>query len=118
MAQAVLAGRTRGYTRHPQLERFRTTEAPLETIGRYLSALADEADARGYRFDRSRIDSAGEANAQLTVASGQLDFEWAHLGAKLAARSLADARRWEGSTPRPHPLFTVVAGPTEAWERR
>jgi hypothetical protein len=117
LAQAVLAGRTRGYTRHPQLDRFRATETPLETIGRYLSALADEADARGYRFDRSRIDAPGEANAQLTVASGQLEYEWAHLGAKLAARSPADARRWEGSTPKPHPLFTVVVGPTEAWER-
>lgn len=117
LAQAVLAGRTRGYTRHPQLERFRDSDAPAENIGRYLTALAAEADARGYRFDRDRIDAQGGANGQLTVTRGQLEFEWAHLGAKLAVRSPEDARRWGKSSPLPHPLFTVVAGPVQAWER-
>ena len=117
LAQAVLAGRTRGYTRHPQLERFRATDNPGATIGSYLSALADEADARGYHFDRSRVDTQGEANGQLAVTSGQLEFEWAHLGAKVAVRSPADARRLEGLAPLPHPLFTVVEGAVEAWER-
>lgn len=117
LAQAVLAGRTRGYTRHPQLDRFRASGEPIDTIGRYLTALADEAHARGYRFDRNRIDAQGEASGQLAVASGQLDFEWAHLGAKLAVRAPADARRWLASSPRSHPLFVVVEGDVEAWER-
>ena len=29
LAQSVLAGRTKGYTRHPQLERWRATPEPL-----------------------------------------------------------------------------------------
>jgi hypothetical protein len=33
LAQAVLEGGTRGYTRHPQLERFRTEPDPREAIG-------------------------------------------------------------------------------------
>ena len=117
LAQAVLAGRTRGYTNHPQLERFRATADPAEAIGRYLTGLADDADARGYRFDRNRIDNPGEPACGLTVTSGQLAFEWQHLGAKLAIRSPTDARRWAESDPQPHPLFVVVTGDVEPWER-
>jgi len=117
LAQAVLAGRTRGYTSHPQLERFQATAHPLATVGAYLAGLADEADARGYRFDRTRIDSPGVPSGELEVASGQMAYEWAHLGAKLAVRSPEDARRWAGSVPRPHPLFVVVDGAIASWER-
>src|SRR3982751_5067164 len=39
LAQAVLLGRTRGYTRHPQLERFRTAADPIASIGAYLRAV-------------------------------------------------------------------------------
>ena len=117
LAQAVLAGRTRGYTNHPQLERFRATPDPGGTVGAYLTGLANDADVRGYRFDRSRIDSPGEPQGTLTVASGQLAIEWQHLGAKLAARSPIDAQRWAESDPQPHPLFVVVPGDVAPWER-
>jgi len=36
LAQKVLMGLTRGYTRHPQLERFRRTSDPVLYIGTYL----------------------------------------------------------------------------------
>ena len=58
LAQAVLAGRTRGYRRHPQLERFQALPDPLGAITRYLDAIADDADRRGYAYKRSRIDQA------------------------------------------------------------
>lgn len=117
LAQAVLAGRTKGYTRHPQLERFRAQADPLASIGAYLSSVADEADARGYRFDRTRILRAGSAVLVIPVTEGQLALEWQHLGAKLEQRSPSDATRWRAATPTPHPLFTVVAGGVEPWER-
>lgn len=117
LAQAVLAGRTKGYTRHPQLERFRTQSDPLGSVGAYLSAVADEADARGYRFDRTRILKPGPASVRIPVTDGQLALEWQHLGAKLDQRSPADAVRWRAATPSAHPLFRVVPGPVEAWER-
>lgn len=117
LAQAVLAGRTKGYTHHPQLERFCAGEDPSALLGAYLTALAQEATQRGYRFDRSRIDSPGSADGALTVTTGQLEREWRHLGAKLALRSPADHARWVDSTPQPHPLFRVVDGPVAAWER-
>lgn len=117
LAQAVLAGRTKGYTRHPQLERFRAQADPLGSIGAYLASVADEAEARGYRFDRTRILTPSAPVALIPVTEGQLALEWRHLGAKLGQRSPADAVRWRGSTPTAHPLFTVVPGSVEPWER-
>lgn len=119
LAQAVLAGRTRGYGAHPQLERFRAVAEPSSAIGSYLAAVADEADARGYRFDRSRVDRADAGTSSpMEVASGQLTLEWGHLLAKLAVRSPDVFALWrEVTVPAPHPLFVVVAGPVASWER-
>lgn len=119
LAQAVLAGRTKGYLAHPQLERFRALVDPVDAIGRYLGAVADEADARGYRFDRSRIDRPGPVDAPaMDVTSDQLAHEWAHLRAKLAVRSPDVLARWrDREVPDAHPLFRPVAGPVASWER-
>lgn len=117
LAQAVVERTSGGYANHPQLQRFRATDDPLGAIGSYLRGVADEADARGYRFTTSKIlrESVG---AEIPVTTGQLDHEWRHLRAKLAVRSperlesFADIDR-----PNTHPLFTVVDGTIEAWER-
>jgi hypothetical protein len=117
LAQAVLAGSTKGYRQHPQLERFRAATDPLTALGAYLTALADDADRRGYRFDRSRILMPSAPDPALSVTDGQLAYEWAHLGRKLESRSPDDARRWEATEARAHPLFVVVPGGIEPWER-
>lgn len=118
LAQAVLAGRTRGYTRHPQLERFRAQRDPVASVGVYLEAVADEADARGYRFDRTRIDVTGADTPRIEVTDGQLALEWSHLRVKLAARSPDVLVRWQHvAVPTPNPLFRVVPGPVATWER-
>ncbi len=117
LAQAVLAGATRGYTHHPQLIRFRETEDPLRHVGAYLTGIAAEATARGYRFDRGKIVHRCDAEPLLVVAAGQLECEWMHLGAKLERRSPHDAARWRDAEPEPHPLFAVAPGPVAAWER-
>lgn len=115
LAQAVLAGRTRGYTRHPQLERFRAQPEPVAAIGGYLAEVATEAEARGYRYDRTRLDVQGGACA-ITVTDGQLAFEWAHLTTKLERRS----PEWLAALPTEpaaHPCCRVVPGPIADWER-
>lgn len=117
LAQAVLAGRTTGYRHHPQLIRFRESAEPQESIGAFLSGLWDEATARGYRFDRGKILAPGPVRQPLPVTQGQLEFEWSHLGDKLAHRSPADAERWKSCSPSAHPLFVVVPGEVEGWER-
>jgi hypothetical protein len=59
LAQAVLGGQTRLYTRHPQLIRFRNYPSPLESIASYLIAIHAEATWRGYCFDKTKIASFG-----------------------------------------------------------
>ena len=115
LAQAVIAGRTRGYRHHPQLRRFLAAAAPAEAIAAYLGGVLEEAVRRGYRFDAGKIGGGGDA--RLTVTRGQLDYEWRHLCAKLARRS----PQWlaglpAAGKPAPHPLFRAVAGGIADWE--
>jgi hypothetical protein len=118
LAQKVLRGETRGYREHPQLHRFKASSDPIGAIASYLHAICDEADARTYSFDRSRI-VAPPAHAPLTVTQGQLEYEWRHLLAKLLSR---DPERRESyrnvQLPEPHPLFTIVPGDVADWEKR
>lgn len=138
LAQKVLAGATRGYRHHPQLIRFRAADSaaddpgpgadlaaddaggsplPLQRIGAYLRAVADEAESRGYRFDRTRITAASAPVPPIEVTEGQLAHEWAHLRAKLATRSPAVLARWaKVLVPEVHPIFVVVPGPVADWE--
>jgi len=48
-------GLTRGYTRHPQLERFRRTSDPVLYIGTYLYYVYLEGRRRGYDFNLGKI---------------------------------------------------------------
>lgn len=116
LAQAVLLGRTRGYRAHPQLERFRACDEPVDAVVAYLGALADEADARGYRFDRDRLAAASGSRPALEVTTGQLELELAHLRAKVERRDPAWLPRLDGPL-RAHPLFAVVPGGVAGWER-
>ena len=111
LAQKVLLGLTKGYKHHPQLIRFRESEA----IGAYLAGIADEADARGYRFDRSKIE--GGRNGAISVTRGQLEYEMEHLKRKLAVRDRKKLKEIAGVRPRAHPIFRVRSGDVELWEK-
>ena len=118
LAQAVLSGKTRGYRSHPQLERFRNCSAPLDAISLYLWAVYAEAEVRGYSFDKSKLMPTN-TSLNLTVTSGQIEYEWVHLMAKLRVRSPRVYRKWqEVKTPEAHPIFRICPGDIEGWERR
>jgi hypothetical protein len=118
LAQAVLRGETYGYRNHPQLNRFKQHSAPLAAISLYLKAIHAEAELRGYSFDRRKIRAARK-HSVLNVSTGQLEYEWAHLMAKLKVRNPMLYRKWHVvSSPEPHPLFRVRAGEIESWERQ
>jgi len=118
LAQAVLAGKTRGYRHHPQLQRFQRLRNPAAAISTYLWAVHEEAAARGYRFDSSKI-ARKRANIRIPVTRGQMRFETGHLMSKLRRRAperlryLLTQRRI-----RAHPMFRVRRGEVEDWERR
>ena len=117
LAQKVLQGETRGYRRHPQLERFKSQPEPVAAIAAYLVATADEAARRGYAFNTTKIAPL-RTTERLPVADGQILYEWEHLRAKLARR---DPQRWQAyahiELPEPHPLFFIVPGPVASWEK-
>ena len=154
LAQKVLRGLTRGYTNHPQPIRFRAHPQPLEAVAAYLSGLADEADARGYSFNRALIgageDSTNENSAgkngtsnngtgkncadkaedpyasvaRIPVPLGQLEYELAFLQHKVAGRDPEWEHQLSGRLAArgelaacAHPLFEVVPGAIEPWEK-
>ncbi len=116
LAQKVLAGATRGYRNHPQLERFRAADDPAAAIAAWLRGVADEAARRGYRFDGTKIVAAPCGDAAIDVTRGQLDLELEHLRAKVAVRAPKWLERLAGPA-RAHPLLRVVDGDVEPWER-
>ena len=117
LAQKALLGLTKGYRCHPQLDRFRAACDPGAAMGAYLAEVAREADRRGYRFDRSKIATGGPCS-RISVRRGQVEYEWRHLLGKLEERA---PQVYEKITtirnPEVHPLFRVVPGGIEKWER-
>ena len=116
----------------------------MEAVAAYLSGLADEADARGYSFNRALIDagedstsehgagnnSADKAESQyasvarIPVPLGQLEYELAFLQHKVAGRDpewehqLSERLAERGKLAAcAHPLFEVVPGTIEPWEK-
>jgi hypothetical protein len=120
LARAVLRGNTRGYRQHPQLERFQTHASPLTAINAYLAAVHAEASRRGYAFDAAKLVRR-RTRVRLTITTGQLEYEGEHLSRKLRARNPTFYRMFVENcatdAPRPHPLFRVVAGAVQSWER-
>jgi hypothetical protein len=117
LARAVLRGDTSGYRSHPQLQRFRASSSPRAMINAYLAAIYEEAQSRGYKFDRSKLGRVATAG-RIAVTDGQLDYEWSWLLNKLRQRNpLVYRRNRKVSSVLPHPLFAVVSGPVCAWER-
>jgi len=117
LAQAVLRGQTNGYLHHPQLERFRAQHSPLGSLADYLRGVHTQAGSRGYAFAWGKISRASGAGL-IAVSRGQIEHEWNHLMAKLAIRDPGMHRRLElVERPRPHPLFRIVPGGIEKWEK-
>lgn len=120
LAQAVLLGNTKGYKNHSQLERFKTSSDPLASISYYLDQVVDEATyGRNYSFDHTKIVSIDKDAPLIKVTRGQLEYEFNHLIEKLKKR---DPERI-ANIPRVftqedvHPLFLLVDGEIESWEK-
>lgn len=112
-----------GYAAHAQLARFEAEPDPIAALDAYLHGIVDEAEARGYRYDRSKL-TAPVGVPQMPVTLGQLDYEARLLLDKLKRRSrvnvhavdlLTNAVEW--SLAAPHPMLCPVDGDVEAWER-
>lgn len=127
LAQSVIvklqSGEKPAYRNHPQLSRFLASPVPLCLIGTWLTFIQKEATKRGYSFDKSKILEPSEA-FRLIVTSGQLEYEFNHLQSKLKERD--NSLYWfnygyyvcaENSAIEQHPMFVVVDGEIEGWEK-
>jgi hypothetical protein len=116
LARKVLQGRTKGYRNHPQLERFRSFKDPVAGIDCYLLHVFEEAQRRGYSFDRDKLGVKPEA-VKIPVTKGQIKYETQHLKRKLKLRNTEQYRKLASvKNPQPHPIFDVVEGNVEPWE--
>lgn len=117
LAKKVLEGKTKGYRSHPQLLRFMEQKNPVSAVNAYLLGVRKEACRRGYCFDAGKIGRASAA--KISVTKGQIDYEMMHLKKKLRTRDMKKYR--EAKTvkmPEAHPLFRIIPGKTEKWEKR
>lgn len=119
LAQKVLQGKTKGYRNHPQLIRFKNTDAPLEYIGSYLNHIWEEANRRGYSFDASKIlkKLPAKSTKKIKVTEGQINYEIEHLLKKLKVRDIELYRQLKKEkSPLIHKLFKLIPGAVEDWE--
>ncbi len=117
LAQNVLLGNTKGYKKHPQLNRFKNTSNPIGAIACYLRSIIDEADRRGYNFNRNKIVNK-KNNSMITVTSGQVEYEFKHLLEKLRKRDPDLYLPLEGIEKiKVNPIFKKISGIIEEWER-
>lgn len=119
LAKKVLEGKTRGYTRHPQLLRFRASKYPERAISSYLHFIWKEAQRRGYSFDAQKIGFVGRIS-KIPVTRGQIAYERRWLCRKLKVRDPGRCRKLErAGRVVAHPLFKTVPGAgIEPWEKR
>lgn len=114
LAQACLAGKTKGYKNHSQLIRFKQCKDPVKAIGYYLHVVHQEATSHGYKFDSSKIIDVG--SEIMCVTAGQVLFELEHLNKKLTVRSPKDVVN-SLTDLYIHPMFRVIDGDIEPWEK-
>ena len=117
LAKKVLSNQTNGYRNHPQLRRFKSSKKPLQCINQYLEEIFNEASRRNYSFDIDKIDLKFQ-RSMLPVTNGQLKFEMEHLKKKLKIRGQAKLKEIKTTKIiEPHPLFRVIEGDIETWEK-
>jgi len=118
LAKAVLSGKTKGYKNHSQLIRFKKCAKPINAINNYLSFVLQEAENRGYKFDKRKINSKLKLDNKLKVTNKQLEYELQHLLKKLKIRAPTKHKALKSIKHiECNPLFCVVKGNIESWER-
>jgi hypothetical protein len=117
LAKKVLSGKTKGYKNHPQLERFKAQKGPVKAVNAYLATIWDESCRRHYCFDKCKIGT--KSRTKIKVNSGQVEYEFKHLKAKLKKRD--PKKHKELSKVKKisvNPTFSVKKGPVESWEKQ
>ena len=115
LARKVLEGKTRGYRNHPQLSRFRCSPDAVGAVDAYLVHVYREASERGYTFQAKKIGKPWDGRLDVTMGQNEYEMHW--LKEKVASREPGWLKMLQGE-PEAHPLFNVVEGDVESWERQ
>jgi hypothetical protein len=117
LARTILSNKTKGYQKHPQLDRFQSCSTPIATIDCYLWSVHEESVKRGYHFDASKLGPKVNCS-KIPVTHGQIQYELEHLKTKLKSRDAAKYQEIKTVVnPDPHQLFEIVPGDIEPWEK-
>ncbi len=118
LAKKVLQGKTKGYTKHPQLERFRAYSEPLKAIDTYLYYIYLEACERDYNFDKKKCKNHNLKKV-IRVNSEQIEYEFNHLNKKLQIRDIKKFKELkEMKKIEVNPIFKITKGKVESWEKK
>ncbi|MGZ3647746.1 MAG: pyrimidine dimer DNA glycosylase/endonuclease V [Syntrophales bacterium] len=117
LARKILQHKTKGYKNHPQLDRFNAHLQPTVAMDCYLRFIYEEAVRRGYHFDVAKIGLKQQC-PKIPVTDGQLKYEVNHLKTKVKLRDPARYKKILAvKKPQAHPLFKVIVGGVESWEK-
>lgn len=117
LAKKVLEGKTKGYLNHPQLTRFKTAKNPIAAINLYLETVWLEAKRRNFNFNEKKFERIEDVE-QIKVSTEQLKYEMRHLLNKLKCRAVKKYDEIKYLVDfETHPLFNLISGEIEAWER-
>jgi hypothetical protein len=117
MARNVLLGIRKGYKNHPQLLRFEKQNDPIIFLDTYLLSVYKESVKRKYHFNREKF-GLNFTDSKIDVTEGQILYEWNHLKRKLKIRDIDKYSQLKKiKFPEVNPIFKVVIGDIEAWER-
>ena len=119
LAKNVLAGLTKGYKNHPQLDRFYAHKNAPAAINAYLAEVYAQACARGYKFDAAKAGEFDERNlAKIAVSRRQIEYEFAFLQEKLKSRDrVVYERNLSVKKIEIASIFKEVDGGIEPWEK-
>jgi hypothetical protein len=136
LAKKVLEGKTIGYKKHPQLERFKNNnkkeknridkkyyskKESIKLINNYLHYIFLESKKRNYNFDKTKYKEYNQKEL-IVIPKGQLEFEFEHLQKKLFKRNkkkflenkklLKEKKKIDSNK-----LFKIVNGTVCDWEK-
>ena len=115
LAKKVLLDKTKAFKNHPQLERFKKHPNTIVAINSYLYHVYEQGLKCGYDFKKI---SSTKPISRIKVTKGQISFEFNHLKEKLKTRGPEKYREFlKVKQIEPHPLFKIVKGEIENWEK-
>jgi len=119
LARSVLIRGYGAYYNHPQLIRFKKTDNPVLYIDVYLRYVLMDSIKRGYNFNSNKIDNVYDNDLiKIKVTTAQINFERDHLLKKLKLRNPDKYYALiEEKDIELNPIFMLVNGPVEYWEK-